>query len=274
MQPLGFSPKMKTVLKALGTLIFYLALPSFFLWFLMSLMGLKDIAVMPDSLENLFMVAGYVSALVLIAGRFRKQGVLFSQATGFHFRGLGWIKTLQIAFSGVGAGLAISALLNLIPFPERWMEAYDTASLASFTGDGKVIAVFIAAVFLPVSEEIMFRGFLLQVLLKAFSARQSVVAVGLVFGLLHWHPVWIFYAFFLGLLLGWLAIHFENLYASIWFHIGFNVASLPFIFSYESGWQDVLTGNIPVLFLVALAGGSTSVWLLRLSSIKGHGFKG
>jgi membrane protease YdiL (CAAX protease family) len=255
--------KPKAALYAFGILACYLAVPALFLMIGMFALGLKNAGEIPDTVSNLFSVTGYTVAIIAIAGRFRKKGIKVLRFVRLLPRSMDKVTWLKITVAGFGTGLATSSLLNLIPFPESWMDAYDAASLSSFsTEEGVVMAVLIAVVFLPLSEEFIFRGFIVRTLTRAFSERLSLVIVAAVFALLHLHPLWVFYAFLLGLLLGWAATRLENLTGAILLHFGFNLSSLPFMLARESEWYALVSGSRALICVTGAAGAATALFLL------------
>jgi membrane protease YdiL (CAAX protease family) len=227
--------------------------------------------------SDLFSMMGCVVAITVIVGRFRKKGVLLAEAAGFAPREIGGKDAVRMLAAGVGCGLALSALLNLIPFPAQWMESYDAASLAAFEGEGRIVAVLMSVLFMPLSEELVFRGFLLRTLLRGFSPKVSVLAVSLVFGLMHGHPLWMSYAFLFGLLLGWLTLRFENLTAAMLLHMGVNISSLPGIFLMENEGYARIAANPLLLLVFLILGGGLAVWTLiglkGLAGLKGSGIR-
>ena len=63
---------------------------------------------------------------------------------------------------------------------------------------------FVIGILVPVAEEMVFRGAILRTLLKQWSPWVAIVAVALLFGLVHGNVAQFIHAFLLGLLLGWL----------------------------------------------------------------------
>jgi membrane protease YdiL (CAAX protease family) len=156
-------------------------------------------------LSDLLSTAGYIWALVLIARWFFRRGVSFEAASGLHWRSLRPAGASLPPQADWGWAFAVAALLSLLPLPAAWMESYDAASLASFEGRSRLLAVLIAVAASPLCEELLFRGYLLRTLLQGFSPFFSVAATAAVFGLLHVHPLWIGYACAMGLFFGWMA---------------------------------------------------------------------
>jgi membrane protease YdiL (CAAX protease family) len=206
--------------------------------------------------RELFQSAGSAAALMLIAGRFRKKGAHLSEAAGFAPAGMDRKEAALLFAAGVGCGLALTALLGLLPLPAQWLEAYDVASASAFAGEGRIVAAALVVLFAPFCEELLFRGFLLRALMRGFSPTTSVVALSLVFGLMHAQPLWMAYAFLCGLLLGWLALLFDNLAAPMLLHAGINITMLPGIFLRENAqYARVASNPIALLLLLALGGG-------------------
>jgi membrane protease YdiL (CAAX protease family) len=206
-------------------------------------------------LSDLLSTAGYIWALVLVAKKFSRRGVSFEAATGLFWRELSPAHGALAAAGGLGLGFAISALIALLPLPSGWLEGYDTVSVAAFEGRGRILAVLIAVAITPLCEEILFRGFLLRTMTQAFSPRFSIAATAAVFGLLHVNPLWIVYAFAMGLFFGWMACRLGNLALPICAHMGFNLSALPGIYASNAiNGPDFSPG--PLLAAAVLAGGA------------------
>jgi membrane protease YdiL (CAAX protease family) len=89
-----------------------------------------------------------------------------------------------------------------------------------FKGDtaGFLLVAIITAVGAPLVEELFFRGLLLRGLTGKFGTRPAVLLQAVVFGLAHVNPLQgthnvsvLAFAFTLGIVLGWAAIHFRSL---------------------------------------------------------------
>ena len=70
----------------------------------------------------------------------------------------------------------------------------------------------------PVSEEIVFRGGLLQGLAQVTSARVANFITALIFALVHYYVIQFLPVFFSGLYLGWIYLKRENLVEPIAAH--------------------------------------------------------
>jgi membrane protease YdiL (CAAX protease family) len=161
----------------------------------------------------------------------------------------------------------VSAIVTLLPLSPATRANYDLASLAAFQGSARLVAVVIALFFSPVMEEIFFRGFLFVALREEFSEKVAILAPAAVFALLHGDPVWIAYAFVMGVLFGYLVMRFDDLAASAMAHFGFNLSSMPALFARPGGWYASLdqTSLFPVLILCV---GAVAACLLMREALK------
>jgi membrane protease YdiL (CAAX protease family) len=113
----------------------------------------------------------------------------------------------------------ISPLASLIPMPESFKVAFK--SLAELTGVLSFAMMVIAA---PVLEELIFRGIMLEGLLKKYTPMRSIMISSLLFGFVHLNP-WQFIAgFILGVFSGWIYYKTRSLMPSIIIHAGANLS--------------------------------------------------
>jgi len=82
------------------------------------------------------------------------------------------------------------------------------------------ILLFIAVVILaPLGEEIIFRGFLQQILEKHWKdITQAILFTALIFSLIHMNPYWFVQIYFLGVILGFLAWKTQSIIAPLILH--------------------------------------------------------
>tara|TARA_Y100000746_G_C15321375_1_gene373835 strand:- start:95 stop:595 length:501 start_codon:yes stop_codon:yes gene_type:complete len=109
------------------------------------------------------------------------------------------------------------------------IQAYDSISrfsLADFNSEGypSFIFTFLAiAVFVPILEELMFRGFVLDLASEAYGRWASIVISATLFALVH--PLYILNvlnAFWAGLIYGYIRIKTNSLWPSIILHSAWN----------------------------------------------------
>lgn len=141
---------------------------------------------------------------------------------------------------------------NLLPMPEfnqkLFLEFGERKGLFSF------IAIVIAA---PILEELIFRGIVLDGLLRKYSPVKSIIISSLLFGLVHLNPWQFMSAFILGLFSGWVYYKTGKLTLSVIVHLVNNfVAFVGMFFSDSTSYDKSLTelyGGLTTMVLVILA---------------------
>jgi membrane protease YdiL (CAAX protease family) len=91
---------------------------------------------------------------------------------------------------------------------------------------GGVSALLALVLVAPVTEELLFRGWLLQDLKEQYGARPALIWSSVLFGLVHLEPTAIVYATLGGLVLGAVALRTKSTLASIAMHGGVNALPL------------------------------------------------
>ncbi len=104
-----------------------------------------------------------------------------------------WVMGLEFLFSLSGK--------SLMPF------------LENISGSSESVSMFLyASILAPISEELLFRGFLLRSL-RPYGKRFAILGSALFFGLFHGNLLQTPYAFLMGLLLGYVAIEYSVYWA-------------------------------------------------------------
>ena len=152
-----------------------------------------------------------------------------------------------------GFGFFFSALITVAPLPGFLKESYQSASNNLLIGGtDQLLALASTAILAPITEEIVFRGYMLNRLLAWFEDTASILIVSVVFALCHVSPIWIVYAFVMGLLLAKVSMVEDNIAYSIALHIGFNSNVVPiWLISQFPKIEKIIFGNH---FLIALYG--------------------
>ena len=123
----------------------------------------------------------------------------------------------------------ISPIGNLIPIPESFkkifMEIATRSSFFTFT------LMVIAA---PILEELIFRGIILDGLLKNYSPFKSILISSLLFGLVHLNPWQFVTGFILGIFSGWVYYKTRSLLPTIIMHAAVNLFGFSMRFFFDS----------------------------------------
>ena len=143
---------------------------------------------------------------------------------------------------GVALQVALSCVLSLVLplFPQVMDNYLELMELAGIADEISLITFFEIAVLAPIAEEALCRGVALEFSLRAFcpewrsAARPEVPAArfwaanafqALIFAVMHLNIVQGSYAFFIGLLLGWVMRRTGRLRAAVLLHMAVNGAS-------------------------------------------------
>ncbi|MCL2718088.1 MAG: CPBP family intramembrane metalloprotease [Lachnospiraceae bacterium] len=120
--------------------------------------------------------------------------------------------------------------------PDRIEQFYEMIESAGFGVNG--LAIIAAVILAPIGEELLCRGIIQHYALKA-SRRFWIANViqALMFGLMHLNWVQGTYAFFIGLVLGWLRHRYKTLWVPIIIHFVVNFST--------SSWLGYLLEEIP-----------------------------
>lgn len=126
-----------------------------------------------------------------------------------------------IIVSAIVLDFGIIALLgSLMPMPEFLEKAF--MEVRTQTGVFTFVTMVIAA---PILEELIFRGIVLDGLLKIYTPLKSILISSLLFGLVHLNPVQLVTGFLFGIFSGWVYYHTRSLSLSIIIHAAVNLSA-------------------------------------------------
>lgn len=166
------------------------------------------------------------------------------------------IKILPLIVLGMlGLGIGITdPLANLIPMPEfvktMFLDAIGNPNIYTFT------TLVIAA---PILEELIFRGIMLDGLLKRYSPLKSILISSLLFGIVHLNPWQFIGAMILGSFLGWIYYKTKSVVPTIIMHSVNNLVGFLMIAKY--GKESIDNS------LVQIAGGTVNAAVIIVGSI-------
>ena len=128
-----------------------------------------------------------------------------------------------------------------------------SASIGSGTRGLETAGYYIGVgIFIPVIEELLFRGIILGEFLSTMKADIAVILTALIFGMMHMQPVQIVYAIACGLILGYVYLYSNSIFLSILIHILLNLLGgiLPAIFANNLSALNIL-GFTEIFFILA-----------------------
>lgn len=150
----------------------------------------------------------------------------------------------------VGGILFCNALSGFIILPD-WLKSDFTALSHS------VLGIFCIALLAPWVEELLFRGVILQRLNRGRkSPWRGIVISALVFGLIHVNPAQVFFAFLMGLVLGWITVQTHSLVPAIVGHVLNNSLSVAELVAIDGSHKvtDYTILPISTLLMTAFSG--------------------
>lgn len=114
---------------------------------------------------------------------------------------IGWLILIYAIF---GLGADPSTFQSIIPLDANFLSL--------------VISLIAIAVFTPIIEELLFRGYVLDVLSEAYGKWFSIIVSAILFALIHVDPLRVFNAFFGGVIYGYVRVQTNSLWPSIILH--------------------------------------------------------
>lgn len=178
---------------------------------------------------------------------------------------LRWIPFLAAGGAGLLFGVA-GPLVNLIPMIEIFRPMFEEAFAQ--TGFSSFLMLVVAA---PVLEEIIFRGVMLDGLLRRTTPIKAIVLSSFLFGLVHLNPWQFVVGFLVGVFAGWVYLRTRNLVAVIVIHAAINFSA----YLYRLFGTETFVDSVPmvevygdpqttlVFLFVANAALAVSVYFLR-----------
>lgn len=134
------------------------------------------------------------------------------------------LSIIAILFLVPGTQYLVTYLVSFIAmlFPQ-WMRAYEKLVETAGISDGLTVSMFCYSILLaPIGEELLFRGVTMHQAKKVLPFWAANFLQALLFGIFHMNIMQGIYAFFLGMILGYICEAGGSLYHSILLHILFN----------------------------------------------------
>ena len=126
------------------------------------------------------------------------------------------------AAAGICSAFFVITLLSLLPLPESTMAQYGSAVSQSTAGTF-IEQMLCVVLFAPVAEELLFRGAIYGSFKSSAKPIVAIAASCAIFGIMHQDPVWMVYAFLMGLCLTLTLEAYSSLIAPIVLHVAFNL---------------------------------------------------
>lgn len=147
----------------------------------------------------------------------RKRSETTETTYNFDAAPLKTIALVSIAAMALQIGI-VSPIINLIPMPDLMKRVF--LQMSERRDLFALIAIVVAA---PVLEELIFRGIILDGLLKRYSPLKSILVSSALFGFLHLNPWQFVGAFTIGIFSGWVYHKTKNLSLCVAIHLANNL---------------------------------------------------
>lgn len=239
----------------------YLFLPPVLASFGMVLFGGRDgQQVLADS-GNFYYALGIAAAMWILRRQSKKRGTTLWQESGTELENISWKRAGLLAVLGLGSALAFSAVITAAPLPSALTESYRASSNMGKKGTDQFLAMICTVFMAPAAEEIVFRGYMLGRLLRWFDRKTAIVLSAAVFALCHVSLLWMVYACFMGILLGWVSVREDNTLYSVILHIGFNLSVIPVdLINSAPAWREILFKTRLRIALIGTAACVLAIW--------------
>jgi len=186
-----------------------------------------------------------------------KDSVIFSDfKTGLYYLRdkLLTMKAVYLIIAGYSAQLMVDGILTLLePYFKNQFESYGNM-VESVMGANSSWVMFFAVIFIaPIGEELLFRGLIQHYGFKNFAPVLAIGLQGLVFGLYHGNIIQGTYAFFMGVVLGFVAYKLGSILYPIVLHISVNASfTIVPVALYKTTPKTVVTTIISGILLIGM----------------------
>lgn len=249
------------LIRAFRPALLYLLLPSLFMGAGMFIGGDRTTEEIARESGNFYYAVGTLFCIWLFLKK-RREKVL--QEISLSVPEDGRKKILLLGAMGLSFSVGISALLTLLPEISWLWGNYTSFTSTAFYGYDRLLMALTNVLLAPVMEEVVFRGFMIKRLETELSVRWAVLISTVFFALCHIYPVWILYAFAMGMVLSWIAVRENNIFYSVVFHIGFNLAAfLISLINISDRWNRFLSGSWWKILILGTAAAAAAILTCR-----------
>ncbi len=205
--------------------------------------------------SNMMIALGVIISLRHLYKKSKQAGSTFFEDASLYHKNVDYKKIITGLFFGAGVALFLSSVLTLMP--KVWIFATYNSKVGTIYQRYDILLTIIESAFLtPLVEEIIFRGYMLNRLLRRWPDLPALLVTTIVFSIMHGTSIWILYAFIMGLIIGRVSMIEGNILYGIFIHAGFNIPSVIQWFIYfihpELQMQSTVIGVFQNLLLGVL----------------------
>lgn len=201
--------------------------------------------MMEHGMEILLVSYFFVFIWLLILARREKQSLL--AFTGMNRPSKPAVLILAV-ICGIAATFWMTIAVSSIPWPKGMMAAYEE-NASILTASTPILTFLAAVIFGPLVEEVLFRGLIYDAFCQMIPAGAAVIFQGVLFGGTHDGIVWMIYASFMGIILGYVRKRTGSIWPGVAMHMAFNGGSYLFDIFAERYAED--GASLTIMFLVS-----------------------
>lgn len=210
--------------------------------------------------SNFYIFWGMVFFWWRMHRRCRKKGITLAEEITLRLPPVKKEWKLWLSCLGIGISLSLFFTAFITLLPKGIAAAYRASSEAPAGAGDRTLLLIMLLILGPVTEEVLFRGYMLDRLLTGFEEKKAIWITAGIFAFCHLSPLWVLYSLPVGLLLSWLALKKDNVFYPILVHIGFN---LPAVIVLAGGREGKAT-DTPSGILILVLFGAIGLVLARL----------
>ena len=154
----------------------------------------------------------------------------------------------------IGSSFFLSIILNIISLISGGYVSAYSQNMEQFNSGNPVFMLLYIVLIGPVSEEVIFRGAILDRFRKAFPFMWANILQALLFGVYHGNFIQGFYSFLLGVILGMLLKKTNSIIIPMSTHVLFNISSCMFCYIFVDGiviWLFILLMIISLFVFIS-----------------------
>jgi len=133
-----------------------------------------------------------------------------------------WIATVIFMLGFVFVVSELDNLLNIVlPMPEIFHNMFG----GLMTGDSLIVSIIVVSIIPAFTEELLFRGLILDGFQRNYSKTKAIVISAILFGVIHMNPWQFLSASIIGLFMAWICINTNSIILCIYMHLFNNILS-------------------------------------------------
>ena len=210
----------------------------------------EGLAMLQDKINSMTGICLIIGSLLALLAFFIIEKVKkTSLAEQTDMKAVSGKQMIYTVIGAVGAMFFMNFMLSILPIPEELLGDL-TSGMSKLSAYPFWQAMLANAIIVPITEEVVFRGYIYSRLKKAMPAIVAALISSAVFGICHGGIVWAIWAFCMGMLICVVRMKSGSIIPGIVIHIIMNTFAT--VTSYYPVLDKITT---PVMYALTIAGG-------------------